>query len=121
MAKSTVHKVFYNVVNAIIEEFETEVINVPDERKFIEISNRFQIISEIPFKHGYIDGTNIPITAPKVGRKDYINRRGWTSLNVQAMVDDRCRYAIVISHIRKVSFFYFQVQRYQLQISRMFA
>lgn len=39
---------------------------------------------------GSIDGTHIPVTAPELGNKDYTNRKGWESLILQAVVDDKC-------------------------------
>lgn len=56
VAKSTILKSISNVINAIIDVFENEVINVPDEHQCKKISNRFQIISEIPFICGSKDG-----------------------------------------------------------------
>jgi hypothetical protein len=37
---------------------------------------------------GAVDGTHIPILAPTTGYSDFINRKGWTSFNVLAVVDN---------------------------------
>ena len=39
---------------------------------------------------GAIDGTHIPIIAPKENRIDYVNRKGYHSVVMQAVVD--CNY-----------------------------
>ncbi|KAG0434026.1 hypothetical protein HPB47_019404 [Ixodes persulcatus] len=38
---------------------------------------------------GAIDGTHIPILAPRKGYPDFVNMKHWPSFNMQAVVDDR--------------------------------
>jgi hypothetical protein len=47
----------------------------------------------IPNVIGAIDGTLIPILAPKEDSDVYICRKGYHSLNIQAVVDHKMRYS----------------------------
>ncbi|XP_011862451.1 PREDICTED: putative nuclease HARBI1 isoform X1 [Vollenhovia emeryi] len=68
-----------------------------DEAKFISL--QFERKSSIPQLIGSIDGTHIPITAPQEGYRDFVNRKGWTSYNVMAVVDHNGRFRnVVIKH-----------------------
>ncbi|KAL2099810.1 hypothetical protein ACEWY4_004204 [Coilia grayii] len=51
---------------------------------------RFEALYHIPQVTGLIDGTHIPILPPSDGYRDFINRKGWPSYVLQAVVDDRC-------------------------------
>jgi len=44
-------------------------------------------LNHIPQIIGCIDGTYLPITVPEEDYKDFVNRKGWASYNVQAVVD----------------------------------
>lgn len=92
--KSTVKKVIYNVVNAINRNMAQNYIKMPNEEEAKIIAAEFEKISSIPQIIGIIDGTHIPIRAPEEGYRDYVNRKGWTSYNVQAIVDHNGRYVI---------------------------
>ena len=46
----------------------------------------------MPQAIGAIDGTHIPIKAPKENPGDYYNRKGFHSVVLQAVVDHKCRY-----------------------------
>lgn len=45
---------------------------------------------QFPMCAGAIDGTDIPIIAPAVNHADYVNRKGYHSIVMQAVVD--CKY-----------------------------
>ncbi|TVT98220.1 hypothetical protein EJB05_56499, partial [Eragrostis curvula] len=44
---------------------------------------------------GAIDGTHIPLRAPKKVKEDMRNRKGWTSMNVLAIVDHEMRFTFI--------------------------
>lgn len=90
---STVQKHFYRVINAINKKLLRKVIYMPKENEALDISKRFQkITGGIPQIIGCIDGTHIPILPPEEGMKDFINRKSWASIILQAIVDDRCLF-----------------------------
>lgn len=90
--KSTVHKHFYRAINAINSTLMKKFIEMPNAQACEGISNRFLALCGIPQIIGCIDGSHIPILAPSEGRKDFVNRKSWTSLVLQAVVDDSCKY-----------------------------
>lgn len=90
--KSTVHKHFYRVIKAINSTLMKPFIKMPNDQACEIISTRFKAICGIPQIIGCIDGSHIPILAPSEGRKDFVNRKSWTSLVLQAVVDDSCKY-----------------------------
>ena len=59
----------------------------PEEAR--EIAIRWQNKFAFPNTFGAIDGTHIPITAPLDGSRDFHNRKGWASVILQAVCDDR--------------------------------
>lgn len=86
VGKSTVAKCVKRVTNSIIKQ-TNDFIYMPtlDEAKKIE--SKFRKISHIPQIIGVIDGTHIPVLAPREGFGDFVNRKGWTSFNTQVVVD----------------------------------
>lgn len=85
--KSTVRKCLFRVTMAINNVMTKNFIFMPSEDEAKFISHQFKIKSFIPQLIGSIDGTHIPITAPHEGYRDFVNRKGWTSYNVMAVVD----------------------------------
>lgn len=95
--KSTVKKYLYRVVQAINTVMAPSYINMPkeDEAKYIAI--QLENLCHIPQIIGCIDGTHIPITAPEEGYRDFVNRKGWASYNVQVIVDHNGRFRNVFA------------------------
>ncbi|XP_063050299.1 uncharacterized protein LOC134445145 [Engraulis encrasicolus] len=69
-----------------------ELIRRPTDEEASEIARRFEAAYHIPQIMGLIDGTHIPILPPSDGYRDFVNRKGWPSYVLQAVVDDRCRF-----------------------------
>lgn len=89
--KSTVKKCFYRVVKAINKVMTSAYITIPNQDEAKYIAMIFENVSHIPQIIGCIDGTHIPITVPEEGYRDFVNRKGWASYNVQAIVDHNGR------------------------------
>lgn len=89
--KSTVHKFFYQVVQAINRRLLWKTIQMPDAEESKQISESFQMKSALPQIIGCIDGSHIPILPPTEGSKDFINRKHYASIVLQAVVDNNCR------------------------------
>jgi len=95
--KSTVKKCFYRVIKAINEVVAPTYINTytyinmlyQDEAEYIAM--QFENVSHIHHIIGCIDGTHLSITIPEEGYRDFVNRKGWASYNVQAVVDHNGR------------------------------
>lgn len=85
--KSTVHKFFYQVVRAIIKNLTPIHIKMPSLEEAQKIAGEFYKVTGINQILGAIDCTHIPVTAPLEGGKDFLNRKGWTSIVLQAVVD----------------------------------
>ncbi|KMQ84770.1 nuclease harbi1-like protein, partial [Lasius niger] len=95
--KSTVKKYLYRVMKAINEVLAPAYINMPNQDEAKYIAMQFENISHIFQIIGCIDGTHIPITVPEEGYRDFVNRKGWTSYNVQAIVDHNGRFRNVFA------------------------
>lgn len=88
VGKTSVWRCVHRVVDAINEILLPEWIRMPGENECREISTAFEEKSKIPQLIGCIDGTHIPMTPPSDGYRDYVNRKGWTSIVLQAVVDN---------------------------------
>jgi len=86
--KSTVHTCVYQVCKAINKLLRPLHITMPtlDEAKFI--SQCIKKKTGMEQLIGAIDGTHIPVLPPKIGYRDFVNRKGWPSMVLQGYVDN---------------------------------
>ncbi|XP_064482741.1 uncharacterized protein LOC135395483 [Ornithodoros turicata] len=87
--KSTVKKFVYLFCVTVKRHLAKKYIKMPSAQEATRIAERFEEKCHLPQIFGAIDGTHVPITAPKKGYRDFTNRKCWSSYNVQAAVDDR--------------------------------
>lgn len=93
ISKSAVHKYVYAFCIALNAEFKDELA-MPSEQEAKSISRDFETMCGIPNIIGAIDGTHVPILPPKDGYRDFVNRKGWPSYNVLAIVDNAYKYVV---------------------------
>jgi len=62
---------------------------MPNNEEAQDIAENFEQQTNIPQIIGAIDGSHIPITAPEDGHLDFVNRKMFCSIVLQAIVDHR--------------------------------
>jgi len=92
--KSTVWKCVHKVVDAVNAELMHQWIVMPNNDECEQIAASFEEKTNIPQLIGAIDGSYIPILPPSDGYRDYINRKGWPSVTLQAVVNDTYKYVL---------------------------
>ena len=75
---------------AIIKSLQERFIYIPKNDELKSILETYREKWGFPMCAGAIDGTHIPIIAPKEDHTDYVNRKGYHSVVMQAVVD--CNY-----------------------------
>ena len=88
---STVCVVLHEFCRAVVDGL-SGYVSVPTGAKLRAIRDGFKTKWGFPQCIGAIDGTHIPIIAPKEHPTDYFNRKGYHSILVQALVDDQYRF-----------------------------
>ena len=55
-------------------------------------AEEFESLHQIPYVVGAMDGTHIPIVAPRLHAADYYNRKGFHSVLLQGVVSSKCLF-----------------------------
>lgn len=88
--KSTVCECLHAVVRAINSCMLENFLSFPSTKEACdEIVQGFEQKYGMPQVIGAIDGSHIQISPPEEGAADFHNRKGWSSLVLQACVDHR--------------------------------
>ncbi|XP_066585553.1 putative nuclease HARBI1 [Prorops nasuta] len=91
VAKSTLWECVYNVV-FVLHNHVQEFIKWPQERRLLQIQNKFLAIDNFLGIVGVIDGSHIPISAPTEYPNSYINRKGFHSILLQGICDSEMKF-----------------------------
>ncbi|XP_062576261.1 putative nuclease HARBI1 [Saccostrea cucullata] len=86
LSQSTVFECIHDVCEALCS-IRSRVITWPDLQRQQEISEHFEAECKIPGIAGIIDGTHITLTNVPFEDTDYINRKGYPSIQLQVIVD----------------------------------
>ena len=97
ISRLSVSIIVRRVCTAISEYLGPAYVHLPtSEREVQELVNQFHVYHGFPQCMGAVDGTHIPIKEPTENASDYINRKGYTSINVQATCDYNYRLIDVV-------------------------
>lgn len=89
LAKSTVSRIISNVSYAIAQK-QINFIKWPStEAEILQNKRGFYDKVGFPGVIGCVDGTHIRIQAPNENENDYVNRKGFHSINVQAICNHK--------------------------------
>ena len=89
---STVCVVVHEVCKAIVETLAARYIKMPEGDQLKTVVSGFATKWSFPQCVGAVDGTHIPIIAPKENPTDYFNRKGHHSIVMQAVVDHEYKF-----------------------------
>ena len=83
-------------VSEVINRKLPRVINFPQGDDLVQVIDGYEERWGIPICAGAIDGTHIAIIAPEECRADYVNRKGFHSIIMKAVVDCNYRFRDVV-------------------------
>ncbi|XP_056006179.1 putative nuclease HARBI1 [Ostrea edulis] len=86
ISQSTVFDCVHDFCDALCS-VRNRIISWPGPQRQQEISDHFEAECQIPGIVGIIDGSHITLTSVPNGDQDYINRKGYPSLQLQLIVD----------------------------------
>jgi hypothetical protein len=89
LGRATVGSIVLETCKAIAVHLLPRHVSFPSGRALDEVISGFDAKSGFPQVAGAIDGTHIPIIRPREHATDYLNRKGYHSVVMQAVVDFR--------------------------------
>jgi hypothetical protein len=92
VGRSTAHRITRKICDAIVELLFHDYIRQPSGREIQRSIDGFERICGFPQVAGAIDGTHIEIGFPTECLEDYVNRKGFHSIQLQAVVDSSLRF-----------------------------
>ena len=87
VTKSSVYRIVRRVCSALVDNCAKTFIRWPQGERAAEIMQKFEQNNGLPRCLGIVDGTHIPIKAPRVHPEQYVSRKKFHSLQLQAVCD----------------------------------
>lgn len=87
---STVYKLTREVCLAIEQHLQRTYISFPEGNVLQDVISGFEEKWNFPQCVGAVDGPHIEINAPLENAIDYVNQKGYHSIILQALDDDKC-------------------------------
>ncbi|XP_077340586.1 uncharacterized protein LOC143984150 [Lithobates pipiens] len=89
VSKSLVCWCVQDFCKAVCTLLAPEIVHFLDREKFKDVADYFENRWGLPQCIGAIDGSHIPIIAPREYYTDYFNRKGWHAIILQGVVDGK--------------------------------
>ena len=102
LGRSTVGKIVLETCEAIAQHLLQVHVRFPTGQTLKQVIHGFDAKSGFPQVAGAIDGTHIPSIRPQVNATDYISRKGFHFLVMQAVVDFRGVFTDLYWVVRKL-------------------
>ena len=87
VTKSSVYRVVSRVCRAMVNNIAGEFIRWPQGERAESVMEKFRHNNGLPRCIGVIDGTHIPIKAPRHNTEQYVNRKRFHSVQLQGVCD----------------------------------
>ncbi|XP_055955589.1 uncharacterized protein LOC126814699 [Patella vulgata] len=91
VGRSTVSSIIHIFCESLIS-IKDKFIKFPSGEELNRVVNGYRSKWGFPNAGGAIDGSHIPILGPSMNHADFHNRKGWYSIIVQAVVNDRYEF-----------------------------
>ena len=85
-----------DVCKAIVKKMQSKFIYLPKQHELEDIVETYKRRWGFPGCFGAIDGTHVPILAPTENHADYVNRKGYHSVVMQAVVDSKYLFRDIV-------------------------
>ncbi|WAR29070.1 HARB1-like protein [Mya arenaria] len=101
VSRSAVGKAIH-AVSVILAGLLNRYVKFPTGLEIESVKRKFYSVAGFPNVVGAVDGTHVKIQAPPDNEADYVNRKGYHSLNVQDKLMDCC-LGTVGTHVENTS------------------
>ena len=92
VSRSFVSLCVKEVCQAIVKRLKSRYITIPKGDDLKQVMAIYKEKWGFPMCAGAIDGTHVPIKVPSQNHTDYVNRKSYHSIIMQALVDSRYLY-----------------------------